>query len=167
MSINSKAKGNVFERKVSKILSTRFAEYTGVEFAFRRDVTSGSFFGASNQKRLQTHDTETATFGDLLAPATFRFSIECKHYKDAPSFVSILKQDNKTLDKWLGQATQDATNAGKEALVIAKFNNVPEMAFINRDIWTRQAPMTYRGYAIVMLDEFLSEADEYFFTKQA
>jgi hypothetical protein len=163
MAVNSKNKGNTFERKIANILSDRFKEHTGIAKSFRRDVTSGSFFGATNQKRLETHDAETATFGDIMAPATFKFSIECKHYKDAPSFLSILKQDNKTLDKWLGQAEQDADNAGKQALVIAKFNNVPEMAFVKRDVWDRSADLYYKGFAIVLFDHFLETETSFFF----
>jgi hypothetical protein len=163
MSVNSKNKGNTFERKIAKALSTRFAAKTGIDNSFRRNIDSGSFFGGKNKARTESYDLEKATMGDLVCPSAFKFSIECKHYKDAPSFLSILKQDNKTLDKWLEQATQDAENAGKHSLVIAKFNNVPEMAIVKREVWDREADIHYRGHVIILLDAFLTAEDDFFF----
>ena len=163
MAVNSKNKGNTFERKVAKTLSERFKVRTGIDNSFRRNIDSGSFFGGKNKARTESYDLEKATMGDLVCPSSFKFSIECKHYKDAPSFLSILKQDNKTLDKWLEQAQQDAENADKHALVVAKFNNVPEMAFVKTEVWGRSADMHYKGFVIVLLDAFLEAEDDFFF----
>jgi len=159
--INSKSKGNVYERKIANRLSERFAAHTGIEQSFRRDVTSGSFFGASNQKRLATHDAETATFGDIMAPETFRFSIECKHYKTPPTFTSLMKQEVKLLDDWIKQAKQDATNSGKQMLVIAKFNNVADFVIIEGN--DGDALMAYKGNSIVPLELWLTRPETYFF----
>jgi hypothetical protein len=162
MAINSKNKGNTFERKIANLLSARFLTQTGIEQSFRRDVTSGSFFGATNQKRLETHDVETATFGDIMAPANFNFSIECKHYKTPPTFTSMMKQDCKMISDWIAQAVQDATNSGKMMLVIAKFNNVADFVII--DGHDDDALMMYRGYAIIPLTVWLARPDTYFFS---
>jgi hypothetical protein len=158
----SKSKGNVFERKIANLFSKRFAEQTGIENSFRRDISSGSFFGATNQKRLATHDTETATFGDVMAPSNFKFSIECKHYKTPPTFTSMMKQDCKMISDWIAQATQDAVNSGKLMLVIAKFNNVAEFVII--DGHDDDALMMYRGYSIIPLTVWLARPDTYFFS---
>jgi hypothetical protein len=163
MAVNSKNKGNTFERKIAKALSERFKERTGIDNSFRRNIDSGSFFGGKNKTRTETYDLEKATMGDLVCPSAFKFSIECKHYKDAPSFLSILKQDNKTLDRWLEQAQQDAVGCDRMALVVAKFNNVPEMAFVKADVWNAHADMHYKGFVIVLFDRFLEAPDNFFF----
>ncbi len=161
MAVNSKNKGNTFERKISNLLSDRFKDYTGLEAGFRRNVDSGSFFGASNQKRIQTHDTEHACFGDIMTPSAFRYTIECKHYKTAPTFAAIIKQEWKLFDDWIGQAQQDANNSNKEMLVIVKFNNVSEFAILEG--YNKDAAISYKGKSFVPLDIWLAQADEFFF----
>lgn len=159
--INSKNKGNQFERKIANLFSARFETHTGIVSSFRRDASSGSFWGASNQKRLQTHDAETATFGDVMAPAGFRFSIECKHYKTPPTFTSMMKQDCKMITDWIKQAKQDATNSNKKMLVVAKFNNVADFVIIEGV--DEDALMMYQGNSIIPLDKWLEREDSYFF----
>lgn len=164
---HSKNKGNAFERKVSKALSARFEEYTGLESSFLRNVDSGSFFGASNQKRIQKHGTEHANFGDILTPANFKFALECKHYKTPPSFGSIIKGEYKLFDEWIGQAKQDADNAGKAWMVIAKFNNVEEFAILPQGILViaDKLVMRYKDNDIVPLKALLEMEDDFFFEK--
>ena len=162
MAVNSKSKGNAFERKIANRLSERFKEYLGIPQGFRRDSTSGSFFGASNQKRLETHDREQATFSDIIAPKSFLFSIECKNYKTAPSFASLVKGEFKLFDTWIGQASQDAKNSGKKMLIVVKFNSVPEFVIV-RDDPHDKAFAHYRGYSLVTLEDWLTGNDlDYF-----
>jgi hypothetical protein len=163
MAINSKAKGNTFERKVSKILSDRFCERTGLEVAFRRNIDSGSFFGGRNQIRASTHDLDKATFGDIVTPVDFAFTVECKHYKTPPTFASIMKQNNKQLDTWLEQAEQDAESSGKKLVVIAKFNNVDEMAVVKELFGTMKSVINYKEYSICTLEDFLAQDTDHFF----
>lgn len=162
MSVNSKSKGNAFERKIANLLSDRFAEYTGLKSSFRRAIDSGSFFGRGNQSRIETHGTEHANFGDIMAPNGFRYNIECKHYKSPPSFNAIIKQDWKQLDEWLAQAKQDSSNAGKDWLVIVKFNNIDEFAVVEGA--HAMAVMIYRGNSIIPLKTFLEQDDAVFFS---
>lgn len=159
--MNSKNKGNTFERKIAKLLSTRFAEHTGLLESFRRNIDSGSFFGRSNQKRVETHGTENAQFGDIMTPGDFRFCVECKHYKAPPSLNAILKQDWKQLDEWIGQAKQDAENAGKDWLVVVKFNLIDEFVIVEgvHDLMV----MIYKGNSIIPLKAFLEQEDAKFF----
>lgn len=164
MAINSKAKGNTFERKISNKLSERFRDHTGLETAFRRNIDSGSFFGGRNQVRAQTHDLDKATFGDIVTPVDFNFTVECKHYKTPPTFASIMKQKNSQLDEWLDQAEQDAASSGKKPVVIMKFNNVDEMAVVKELFGDLKAVINYRGYYICSLEDYLAQTDDHFFT---
>jgi hypothetical protein len=166
MAVNSKNKGNTFERKISKILSERFEEHTGIAAAFRRNIDSGSFFGASNQRRIETHGTEHANFGDILTPEDFKFAVECKHYKTPPTFGAIIKGEYKLFDTWIDQAKQDAENAGKFWMIISKFNNVEEFVIIQPGFVSIQPKvvMRYKGSDIVPLKALLTEPDYFFFT---
>lgn len=160
--MTAKSKGNSFERKVADALSKRFKPRTGIDKAFRRNIDSGSFFGGSNQTRVATHDTSKATFGDIICPDGFKFSIECKHYKAAPSFALILKQDCKEWDKWIMQASQDAVSSGKEMLLVIKYNNV-DMFVLVKNTHGLPHSMRYKEYFVLTLDSFLTLDDSVFF----
>ena len=157
-----KMKGNAFERKISNLLSERFKDVTGLEKAFRRNADSGSFFGGSNVRRTQTHDVDKANFGDIIAPANFAFSLECKHYKAPPSFAMMMKQDCKEWDKWIDQATQDAKSSNKKMAVIVKYNGIEEIVIMSESHGLH-ASIQYKDYFVVTLQQFLSLPDSLFF----
>lgn len=172
MGVNGKQKGNGFERKIANILSERFKAYTGLEQSFRRNIDSGSFFGGKNQQRAQTHDLSKASFGDIVVPENFKFSIECKFYKDAPSFNSFLKQDIKQWDGWLKQATQDCKNSEHNMAVIIKYNNVEEIVLLetsllkvisNQYVLDLPLKLQYKEYSVITLSQFLSLGNDIFF----
>ena len=131
--------------------------------SFRRNADSGSFYGRTNQVRIETHGTEHAQFGDIIAPNDFRFSIECKHYKAPPSFNAIIQQDWKQLDEWLEQAQQDGKNANKDWMIIIKFNRIDEFVVLPSDYDTLSPVMIYKGNTIVPLKAFLKASDSLFF----
>lgn len=164
--MNSKDKGNTFERKISNLLSVRFRSATGLDQAFRRNIDSGSFFGGSNQRRTVTHNTENATFGDINCPSNFKYAVECKHYKEAPSFKSIMKQDVKAWDLWIEQAQQDAKNSNKLMMLIIKYNNVDEIVILDVLPEGLTAAILYKGNHVIPLEEFLNLADSVFFNKE-
>lgn len=162
MAINSKNKGNSYERKISILFSKRFAEKTGISNSFRRNVDSGAFFGSSNQKRMETHNIESANFGDIICPSNFKYSLECKAYKVPPSFDNILKQNYKEWDEWIKQAEQDSKNANKIMAIIVKYNRVEEFAILDREL-ENVYNLRYKKYFIVSLKDFLSKHDDFYF----
>jgi hypothetical protein len=162
--VNGKQKGNAFERVVSNKLSDRFKEKTGLDKSFRRSIDSGSFFGASNQKRMETHNLEKANFGDIICPSNFNYEVECKSYKTPPTWKAILEQDCKQLDDWIDQATQDSKNSGKKMMLIMKFNNVPEMVLFEELPEGLSSIINYKQYSIVTLTKVLLLPDEIFFS---
>ena len=164
--MNSKEKGNNFERKTAKMLSDRFAEKTGITSAFKRNIDSGSFMGGNNQNRTTTHDMDKAEFGDIIAPRSFIYTIECKHYKSAPSFSQIMSQSCATLDEWIAKAEQDSKNASKKMSVIMKFNNVKEAVLLKQLFGDLASIMRYKEYHIVPLVDFLRQNDTYFFVEE-
>jgi hypothetical protein len=160
--VNGKSKGNTFERKIANLFSERFKEKTGLEKAFIRNSDSGSYFGGKNQRRATTHDLEKATFGDIVCPSTFNFSVECKHYKTAPSFKSIVEGKVAQWDTWISQAEQDAKNSCKNLMLVVKYNNVDEFVII-RPCDSLKPIMHYKNYDILPLDILLGQPDKYFF----
>jgi len=162
--VNGKAKGNAFERKIANMFSERFREETGIEQGFRRNPDSGSFFGGTNVSRNETHDTDWAVYGDLICPKNFYFSVECKHYKSAPTLNSFLKQDVKQWDLWIEQAQQDAKSSGKEMMIIIRYNNTETLTMTNPNV-TRILPiMNYKSVEIHTLETVLGLKDSFFFT---
>lgn len=161
--MNSKNKGKSFERKIANLLSARFEERTGIKKSFRRNADSGSFFGGKNQTRLETHDTDKATLGDVTCPADFIYTVECKHYKTSPSLKSIMQQEVKDWDGWIEQAEQDSRNSGKKMLLIIKYNNVDEIT-ITDDPVPNAYNMPYRRYYVSSLKSLLMLDDDHFFS---
>lgn len=164
--MTSKNKGNTFERKTANLLSEHFAPFTGIEKSFRRNPDSGSFFGGGNKGRADTHDTEKATFGDIITPSNFRFTVECKHYKTPPSMSSLIKQEYALFDKWIEQAENDAQKGGTESLIIIKFNNVPEFCVLSNKFTHLKNFGVYKEYILVALEELLKEPNDFFFTQE-
>lgn len=160
--VNGKNKGNSFERKIANLLSDRFKDYLGIEKGFRRNADSGSYFGGVNSQRIDRYDLNNAYFGDLMCPDTFLFSVECKHYKSAPSFQSIVNKEVTQWDTWIKQCEQDSANANKLPLLIIKYNNVPEFAFVKNKLEIDDI-LQYKGYYSYTLSEILKLSNGIFF----
>jgi hypothetical protein len=174
----SGVKGASFEREVAKTFSERFRDYLGVEKGFLRNTTSGAVFGGKNAHRLDKVVEERQDSGDILTPPGFRFSIECKNYRNAPTFGSLFK-GYAQWDKWLKQAKITK----KEPILIVKYNGCEEVVFYRPDdigevevAFNRDDPnfklsyMTYvdeegRGsyWVVLPLSWFLTADDAFFF----
>lgn len=158
---NGKNKGNTFERKIANILSDRFKDYLKIEKGFRRNPDSGSFFGGSNESRTEIYDSDFAIFGDLICPKSFKFSIECKHYKSAPSFQSFITKEVKEWDQWIKQAEQDSRKSNKEMFLLVKYNNVEEIVFLNLDL--PGVVFEYKGKKVYRFSDILLLENSFFF----
>ncbi len=169
-SVNGKRKGNQYERVIANKLSDRFIGYTGIPNSFRRNADSGSFFGGKNKERISNYSMDKASFGDIVCPNNFNFTIECKNYKEAPSFSSIIKGSVNLFDKWIDQAEQDALSASKDFIIAMKFNNVPDFILVKNvyiEKFKQISPkMLYKSYVIYTLSDVLSLDDSIFFKEQ-
>ncbi len=164
--VNGKQKGNSFERKIANIFSDKFASYTGIEKSVRRNPDSGAFFGGSNVGRTETHDTDWAVYGDLICPRNFRFSVECKHYKTAPTVNSILKQNIKEWDGWIKQARQDSKTSGKEMLIIIRYNRTETLTLTDPGTIKRLPVINYKEIEVHTLENMLSQDVSFFFIEK-
>ena len=117
--VQSKKKGNNFERDVVHLFKDLFKDE-----GFERNAFSGSLYGGSNRHRMQGMNEEhtSAVCGDIICPKDYPFSIECKAYKDL-DFHNIINGSCKTLDEWIDQAEDDAKATNKKVLIIIKINN--------------------------------------------
>ena len=163
MSVNGKAKGSGFERKIANLFSARFENVTGIKQSFRRNPDSGSFFGGTNKKRTETHDLDHAFFGDLICPEKFNFSVECKSYKSGPTFASIVKGKITQWDDWIKQASQDAESSKKAMMLIMKYNGVDELCVLLEEM---PAPIIikYKQYFVYKLSDLLLLDSSLFFS---
>tara|TARA_R110000851_G_scaffold82872_2_gene181334 strand:- start:373 stop:888 length:516 start_codon:yes stop_codon:yes gene_type:complete len=105
--VNSRRKGNAFEREIAKLLNTRFNTTD-----FCRSPGSGAF--------ATTHllPQYMKVYGDLITPENFKFILECKSGYDV-TFEDIFKPKSD-LYKFIEQAKRDAKRADRDWLVIYK-----------------------------------------------
>ena len=164
--VNGKQKGNSFERDIANQLSSRFHAFTGIEKSFRRNPDSGSFFGGTNVDRTEIYDTDYALYGDLICPRTFKYSVECKHYKSAPPLNAIMKQKVTQWDDWIKQALQDANVSQKEMLLIIKYNRTETMVFLTTPLHNLDLILRYKSYWGYTFDTVLEQEDKFFFTNE-
>ena len=111
--INSKKKGNRFEREICKF----FQEWTGYEFS--RVPQSGG---------LRWKDTQSIT-SDVICTDDFYsrrwpFSIECKSYNDIRFEHLLLEKKSCKIHTFWLQALRDAKRAHKKPLLIMKYNGM-------------------------------------------
>lgn len=143
MAFGSKQKGSRFELAISKYLSELF----GMEF--RRTPNSGAYTGGKNRKNATNMrgDVQEILSGDIIAPKNFPYLIECKSYKDKPSFTALINGRDATFDKWLNQNKNDAEFVEKRPLLFFKINFSGEYAvFRHDDPFLLRCPDSYFRY---------------------
>jgi len=104
--VNSRNKGNTFERKIAKMLNERF----GVK-EFNRSPGSGAYATTHNlPEHLKIH-------GDLITPKDFKFCIECKKGYNKENIYSLLDYSS---DFWgfIEQCEKDSEKSYKVPLVL-------------------------------------------------
>lgn len=161
--INGKAKGSSYERHVAWFLSSTFQEHTGIECAFRRNVDSGSFFGGKNKKRVLSYDTSKATFGDIICPDTFKYIVECKALRDPPTFRSLVYNNVLKWNSWIKQVEQDAANANKEPMIMARFNRIEDIVMVKKRIEDAYI-LKYHDYYLYLQSDYFRLSLDVFFT---
>lgn len=148
--VNSRRKGNNFERNVAKKLNTRFDTKE-----FCRTPGSGAF--GTTHKNLPKH---LQIYGDLITPESFRYIIECKNGYDV-DFEDIFR-DKSDLYKFINQAENESTQAGKPWLLIYKKNRQKEILITKVNFPLRKKIVVHDTYNVYLLKDILSLPNEYF-----
>lgn len=116
--INSRSKGNRFERNTAKWLS----EWTGYEF--------GRVPGSGSLRWKKTDNiTGDITCTDDKHARRFPFSVECKNHKDIRFEHVLLQTKSCKIHEFWSQATNDASRANKIPLLIMRYNSMPKSEF--------------------------------------
>lgn len=122
---NSKAKGNSFELKVSKVLADALAP-----LKFIRVPGSGARVGGGNFNKfgaLFSQESLNIFVGDVVASnetevgIKCKVSIECKSYATAENF-SLLMLGSSKIFGWMNESEVDALKTGKVPILIFKWN---------------------------------------------
>lgn len=159
MSVNSKAKGNAFERKICEIFRGRF------NAEFNRVPASGAI--ATSRKELLYENARQVLAGDIITPPHFKFSIEAKSRKEFSLWELLGAAATIEWSDWWHQSCQDAAKAGQEPLVIVKYNNRKILAFLadNYENYLKEHSVKYLHYEnflIILLDNLLEFEDRFF-----
>lgn len=115
--IQSKRKGNKFERLISKWLS----DWSGFKFERNR---AGS--GAWHSNKDAGADI---TCTDPRHAHRCRISVECKSYRDIRFEHILLGTKGSEIEKFWRQAETDAKRTGKVPILIMRYNSMPKAEF--------------------------------------
>ena len=149
--VNSRRKGNAFERKMASSLNERFDTK---EFA--RTPGSGAF--ATTHKNLPEH---LKIQGDLITPQNFKFVIECK------SGYTLELDDpfKKNSDLWdfINQAKRDASTANKDWMVIYKKTRRTTLVIVGNSHPVHRRMEINGEYFVYAYEDFVRLDDSWFF----
>ena len=149
--INSRSKGNTFERKICSLLNDRF---NTTEFA--RTPGSGAFATThSLPEHLKVH-------GDLITPLKFKYIIECKKGYNKVSISSLFNKSSELWD-FITKAERDSVNAKKDFIIIFQQDRQPTVTISKKNILPRlYNTIGFEQYEINLLDEILKYPDNIF-----
>lgn len=115
--MNSKRKGNKFERSVSKW----FTEWSGYQFE-RNRAGSGAWHSNNDAGA-------DITCTDPKHGHRCRLSIECKFYKEIKFEHVLLGTKGSEIEKFWKQAKTDAERTSKMPVLIMRYNSMPKDEF--------------------------------------
>lgn len=148
--INSRTKGQTFERQIAKLLNESFNTSE-----FSRSPGSGAF---ASTHHLPEH---LKLYGDLITPKNFKYCIECKKGYNKEDIYSLLDY-RSNFYKFLEQCEKDSALCGRIPLLIYKQDRKPTLAITVANIF----PEIYKNiiitkdnkeYRIYYLDEILKD----------
>jgi hypothetical protein len=151
--VNSRSKGNIFERKICALLNDRF---NTTEFC--RSPGSGAF--------ATTHSLPDylKVYGDLITPKNFKHIIECKKGYNKVNINSIFNNSSE-LWEFIKQSERDSQVSGKTSVIVYQQDRQPALIISRIGLFSRFSDtITFDQYEINLLEKILSLSDDYFFT---
>jgi hypothetical protein len=149
--VNSRRKGNTFERKVAKMLNEAFHSKE-----FCRTPGSGAF--ATTHQNLPDH---LKIHGDLITPKNFLFVIECKNGYD----IQLDDPFKRKSDFWsfIRQAQSDAEASNKKWLVVYQKTRRTALVVVGERYNLNKEMVVDGTYYIYTLADFLTLPKDTFF----
>lgn len=172
--MNSKSKGNTFERAIANEFSERWND------TFKRVPQSGAIVGGLNRIKMHMlrEDAQEILCGDIICPRWFPFSVELKNYglDNGPNMYTILESDSIILEKWLEQAKGDAVFARKKYMILFNITRRSCFAVVDYGDFVQNCIksiddmpkkfMIYKTSIILDKTEFLNKYIEKYFPKE-
>jgi Holliday junction resolvase len=159
--VNSRSKGNTFERKICALLNNKF---NTTEFC--RSPGSGAF--------ATTHSLPDylKVYGDLITPKNFKFIIECKKGYNKININSILNNSSE-LWEFIKQSERDSKVSGKPALIVYQQDRQPALIIYKKELFYSLPntitfedtinKVSYTKYNINLLEDILNIPNHFFF----
>jgi len=150
---NSRAKGNAFENKVSKILNERFDTDE-----FSRSPGSGAF---ATTHKLPSH---LQIYGDLISPQDFKFIVECKKGYNQLGMDALLNRKSKVWE-WIETLERDMAASRKPGFILTAQDRKPSIVITpyNKQIDNHtDKKVIVDKYIMIYLEDFLSLPDTFF-----
>lgn len=163
---NGKNKGSAFERTIANLFTEQLNP-----LCFSRVISSGAFLGGKNSHRADnfTDGIATSLIGDIYCSNNeeFKYTIECKNYKDTVSFHRLL-ECNCIIYTWYNECKEDCKKNGKDPLLIFKFNRIdPHFCVDVTDIIGIGIPsIVINNKRIGLLEDLLKAKPEYFLKRK-
>ena len=121
--VNSRNKGNGFERKIANLLNDSFNTKE-----FNRSPGSGAYATTHN---LPEH---LKIYGDLITPNNFKFCIECKKGYNKENIYSLL-DNSSTFWGFINQCEKDSEKSYKLPLVLFQQDRRAVLAITRADVF--------------------------------
>ena len=157
--VNSRAKGNRFENKISKLLNERFNTNE-----FCRTPGSGAF------ATTHTLPEYLKVYGDLITPEKFKYIIECKKGYNEEQ-VSDLFNTKSNICKMIDQAHRDSKKSSRDFLLIIGQDRREPIAITNAPSLPVKGSylkgvVNDVDVTVFRLKDLLDISDTYFFLEQ-
>jgi hypothetical protein len=131
--MNSKKKGNNFEREISKTLSLFLSEGKRDDLLYRTSNSGGRFTSRFNRGISTTNQNSDITSIDKEADSfSESLSIEVKHYKNIDIWSLITNTKDSNILSFWEQTKRDADRGSKLPLLIVKQNYKPILLITNK-----------------------------------
>jgi len=152
--INSRNKGNSFERKTAKILN----EYFKTD-EFSRTPGSGAF---ATTHKLPEH---LKIYGDLITPEKFKYTIECKKGYNKENLYSLFNYSSD-LWKFIQQSEEEAEKSKKDPLLLFQQDRQSILAITRKDIFPEEVEyVEFRNYRMYKFTDLLELDLNYWFSE--
>ena len=141
--VNSRAKGQSFERKICKFLNSRFETKE-----FCRTPGSGAFATThALPEYLKIH-------GDLVTPKNFRFIVECKKGYNKENLSSLLN-DRSAFYTFIKQCEKDSQRAGGPSIIIWQQDRNEILAILNNQLVDDITLYSNKEYKYLVFNKYI------------
>jgi hypothetical protein len=172
--MNSKKKGNTFERLISKKLSLWYSKGERDDLFYRTSNSGGRFTVRKKQNKdtanqhgdVCSYDSESELFSKFIL-------LELKHYKDIDLWSIFTETKGNNIINWWKETIEESDTADKEPILITRQNNRPMLLVTTAKLsdalmkYTEMIPVIQiysieKNPCIFLFDDFMNTDSEKF-----